>query len=72
MRTHRQQIPTVALVIVLAGCSPATRNGSEPPTSVEPSQAHAFPIEAFADLGDEPVSAALAAELQEVLDESAN
>ena len=31
-----------------------------------------FPIDVFAGLGEEPVSDALAAELQEVLDESAN
>jgi hypothetical protein len=69
-----------ALVVTLAGCSPATTEG---PASVEPSEApvasaspsqsaESFPIDVFAGLGDEPVSDALAAELQEVLEESAN
>jgi D-alanyl-D-alanine carboxypeptidase len=56
---------------------------TEGPASVEPSEAfvasaspsesaESFPIDVFAGLGDEPVSDALAAELQEVLEESAN
>ena len=55
----------------------------EPPVSVEPSvapvasaapsaSAAPFPTELFAGLGDEPVAGELAAELQEVLDTSAN
>jgi len=81
--THRGPVATVALVFALAGCSPATLSESETSASVEPSEAPvasaspsaaagAFPIEAFVDLGDGPVSDRLAADLQKVLDESAN
>jgi D-alanyl-D-alanine carboxypeptidase len=72
----------IALLVTLAGCSHATPSGFEMPASVEPSEApasasprgtgEAFPTEVFAALGDEPVPDALAAELQEVLDRSAN
>jgi len=82
MRGHHGRVLVAALAVALAGCSPATPSGSETPVSVEPSvapasaspseAAEAFPIEVFAGLGDEPVSDELAAELQEVLDESAN
>jgi D-alanyl-D-alanine carboxypeptidase len=71
------------LVVALAGCAPTTPSGSETASSAEPSAppvaaaspsgtAETFPTEVFAGLGDEPVSDALAAELQEVLDRSAN
>ena len=66
------------VVAVLAGCSSAgptaTASQAATPTArASPStQVNVFPIEAFASLGDEPVSEALAAELQEVLDTSAN
>jgi D-alanyl-D-alanine carboxypeptidase len=83
MRSHRAQVALVALVIALAGCSPATPSRSAVPTSGEPSEspeastspserAAPFPIEAFVSLGDGQVSVKVAAELQEVLDESAN
>ncbi len=78
MQTHRGRLPTFALVIALAGCTPSgsTTASIEPsgaPASASPSEgAEAFPTEVFAGLGDEPVSDELAAELQEVLDRSAN
>ena len=83
MRTHREQVATIALVIALAGCSPTTPSGSKTPASVEPSEApvasassseaaEGFPIGLFAGLGDEPVPGELAGELQDVLDESAD
>jgi D-alanyl-D-alanine carboxypeptidase len=70
-------------MVALAGCAPTTPSGSETPASVEPSEApvasaspsegtEAFPIAVFAGLGEEPVSDELAAELQGVLDASAN
>jgi D-alanyl-D-alanine carboxypeptidase len=73
---------TTALLLLLAACGlGADRLGSS--ASVEPSApsvaspspseaAEGFPIETFAGLSEEPVSDALAAELQEVLDTSAN
>ena len=66
------------VVAVLAGCSSAgptaTASQAATPTArASPSaQVNVFPTELFASLGDEPVSEALAAELQEVLDTSAN
>jgi len=78
----------LTLVIVLAGCAPTTDDvetaaSAEPSISVEPTvapvasaspseAAEPFPIEAFAGLGEEPVSDELAAELQEVLETSAD
>jgi len=72
------------VVAVFAGCSrtgpaatpspPATASPAATP-SAEASpraQAHVFPTALFAGLGEEPVSDALAAELQEVLDTLAN
>ena len=74
-----------SLALALGACSSALGTTDTPATptpsgepSVAPSPAspsgpaEGFPIEAFAGLGDEPVSDALAAELQEVLDESAD
>jgi D-alanyl-D-alanine carboxypeptidase len=72
----------IALVVVLAGCAPATPNASETTASVGPSAASVvsaspsgaadgFPIEAFADISEGPVSADTAAELQAVLDDAA-
>ncbi len=72
-----------ALLVALAGCSTTTPGDSEATSSVEPSVApvasaspraatEGFPTAVFAGLGDEPVSDELAAELQEVLDTSAN
>jgi D-alanyl-D-alanine carboxypeptidase len=66
------------VVAVLAGCSSAgpTATASQAATATaqaSPSaQVNVFPTELFAGLGDEPVSDELAAELQEVLDTSAN
>jgi CubicO group peptidase (beta-lactamase class C family) len=72
-------VSAIVLVVVLAGCtaSGATTAGSarpsEAPASTSPSEAAAvFPVEAFARLGDRPVSAALATELQQVLEKSAH
>lgn len=83
MRTHRRRLSAFTLVIALAGCAPTAPSGSKTPASVEPSEASVasaspsapvttFPTEVFAGLGEEPVSDELAAELQEVLDASAN
>jgi CubicO group peptidase (beta-lactamase class C family) len=71
-----------ALVVALAGCTP-TPDGSEPAVSVEPSatpvasaslseEEPAFPTAAFADLGEGPVSKAMAAEFQAALEEMAD
>lgn len=71
-------IATLAIVAIMAGCSrggpDADRRLAATPTTPPPSSAlvNAFPIEAFAGLGDEPVPDALAAELQQVLDTSAD
>ena len=81
MRIHVRGL-ALALVLTLAGCSTTTPGDTDAATSVEPSApvasaspsaaAEGFPIAAFAGLGDEPVPAAMAAELQEVLDRSSN
>lgn len=82
MRRHPGRVAVSALIVTLAGCSPATPSRSESSRSVEatevpaasasPSEAaEAFPIETFISLSDEPVSDDLAAELQDVLDEAA-
>ena len=81
MRDHHGSVLAWVFVIALAGCAP-TSSGTETSVSVEPSVAPAlaspsrpaetFPTEVFAGLGDEPVSDALAAKLQEVLETSAN
>ncbi|HXJ66093.1 MAG TPA: serine hydrolase domain-containing protein [Actinomycetota bacterium] len=88
MQTHRGRLSAFTLVIALAGCAPSsigarTPASVQPSASVEPSEApvasaspigaaQGFPIEVFAHLGDEPVPDELAAELQRVLDTSAN
>jgi D-alanyl-D-alanine carboxypeptidase len=70
-----------ALVVALAGCAP-TADRSETAASVEPSvapvpsaspsePAEAFPIEAFADISEAPVSRKAAAEFQAALSEMA-
>jgi D-alanyl-D-alanine carboxypeptidase len=81
MRGHYGSVLAWVLVVALAGCAP-TSSGTETPASVEPSvapasaspsrPAEAFPTAVFDSLGDEPVSDELAAQLQEVLDRSAN
>jgi D-alanyl-D-alanine carboxypeptidase len=87
MNMHRGRLAAFSLVIALAGCGPTSSGTETPASlelsaSVEPSVAlvgsaspstppEAFPTEVFAGLGDEPVSDALAADLQKVLDESA-
>ena len=78
MRGQHARVLVSALVVALAACTPSgsTTAAIEPPVvsvaSASPSEtAEAFPIEAFAGLGDEPVSDELAAELQKVLDTSA-
>jgi D-alanyl-D-alanine carboxypeptidase len=72
----------LTLIVALAGCAPASNDtkavGAGDPsvpsaTSPSPSESvEGFPTELFADLGEEPVSDALAAELQKALDASAN
>jgi len=79
--TLLRRLTALALVLALAACTPTPTNG-EPSPSAEPSvssaapspteQAHAFPVESFAALGDAPVSDELAAELQAILETSAN
>jgi CubicO group peptidase (beta-lactamase class C family) len=81
MRHRRGGIVASAMLAVLAGCTP-TPSGPETTSPVEASAAlvaassseaaEGFPIGLFAGLGDEPVSGELAAQLQDVLDESAN
>src|SRR5438093_10910964 len=64
MRCRRGSVLAWVLVVALAGCSPAAPRGSI--ASASPGEAaEAFPTEVFAVLGDEPVSDALPAELQE-------
>jgi D-alanyl-D-alanine carboxypeptidase len=75
----RSGLPTaLALVALLGGCG---SDGSVDPSAAGPTatgstsssdEAPAFPTSAFAGLGEEPVSDELAAELQAVLDKSAN
>ncbi len=72
----------MVLVLTLVGCSSSTLGDSQASDSVEPSVAavsaspsgtgEAFPTEVFAGLGDDAVSDELAAELQKVLQRSAN
>ena len=82
MRNRPGGIAATALLAVLVGCT-TTPSGSEtaspvaasaaPVASASSSEAaEGFPIGLFVGLGDEPVSGELAAELQDVLDESAN
>ena len=52
--------------------APPTTAGSSTSTSMVSAESGRFPTALFAGLGDEPVSDELAAELQEVLDASAN
>ena len=81
MTDHARRF-AIAAVVTLAGCTPATPSGSETPASVEPSEtpiasaspseaAEAFPIEAFADISEDPVSRKTAAELQATLNDMA-
>jgi D-alanyl-D-alanine carboxypeptidase len=80
MSSRYGRISAVVLVVVLAGCS-ATLGSAETsvsafpsvaPVSTSPSSpADGFPTEAFARLDDKPVSDALAAEFQKVLERSA-
>jgi hypothetical protein len=63
-------------VAALGACTSTSEQvepSAAPISSPSPSEtAEAFPTEVFAALGDEPVSDELAAQLQEVLDRSAN
>jgi D-alanyl-D-alanine carboxypeptidase len=80
MRSHHGRI--LALMVALAGCSPTAPSRSETPAPVEPSEAsvasaspseavEAFPIEAFADISEDPVSDRAAAEFQAILNDMA-
>jgi D-alanyl-D-alanine carboxypeptidase len=66
------------VIAVLAGCSSAGPTATGTPATTPTAQASSsaqvdvFPIEVFAGLGGGPVSDALAAELQKVLDRSGN
>jgi CubicO group peptidase (beta-lactamase class C family) len=81
------RVSALALVIVLAGCTsnPGISNPGDAETAAsgEPSVstvasptptevAPAFPIEAFADIGEDPVSDERAAEFQAILDDMAD
>jgi D-alanyl-D-alanine carboxypeptidase len=68
----RSAVAILAVLGILTGCDRAGSPATETTESSPSVQTTVFPIESFADLGDEPVSAALAAELQDVLDESAD
>jgi D-alanyl-D-alanine carboxypeptidase len=68
----RSLIAALALLGILTGCDRANPVATEAPESSPSVQTTVFPLEAFADLGDGRVSAELATELQEVLDESAD
>lgn len=81
MRTHLGRFLASALVVALAGCSP-TSGGTEEAPSVEPSASsaasaspsehpEAFPTEAFAGIGEDPVSEETAAAYQAALEEMA-
>ena len=83
MRRHPGSASAWFLVVALAGCASTTPSGSEPLASVEPSNtaiasaspsdpAAGFPTAVFAGIGEQPVSDELAAELQDVLDTSAD
>ena len=81
MRSSQGLVLALALVVAMAGCT-SVPDATEMAVSVQPSgtpvtspspseQAEAFPIEAFADISEDPVSEAAAAELQAVLDDMA-
>ncbi|MEO8246348.1 MAG: serine hydrolase domain-containing protein [Chloroflexota bacterium] len=76
-------ILTWALIVALAGCAAAKASGPETAASASPPDASAasasaveaaaaFPTALFAGLGQDPLSDEVAADLQEVLDGSAN
>ncbi len=78
MTTHRGLVSALTLVVALAGCAP-TPAATSPTASVAPSatafasasptrQAVSFPTAAFEGISGNPVSAAMAAELQTILD----
>jgi D-alanyl-D-alanine carboxypeptidase len=83
VRTHRGRVSAFTLIIALAGCAPTssgteTAASAEPSVSVEPSVApvasaspseavEAFPIEAFADISEEPVPKRAAAKFRAIL-----
>lgn len=82
MGDHRGKVLAWVLVLALAGCAPVAPSGFQITSSAAPSlapiasaapseAAEGFQTAAFAALGVEPVSAELAAELQAVLDASA-
>jgi D-alanyl-D-alanine carboxypeptidase len=81
MRSHCGRISAVVLVVLLGACT-STANPTENTVSAEPSTASVapaspsepaerFPIEAFADISENPVSEETAAELQAILDDMA-
>jgi hypothetical protein len=81
MRTHHGRVLALALVAALAGCT-TTSGNADTPASVEPSvpsvapaspskPAASFPIAAFADISEEPVSDATAAEFRAILSDMA-
>lgn len=81
MSDHHGRVVALALVAALAGCAP-TPGGTETAGSVLPSvpsvapaspnePAAAFPIAAFADISEDPVSEEVAAEFQAILSDMA-
>jgi D-alanyl-D-alanine carboxypeptidase len=80
-KSHNGWISAVVLVVVLGACT-STANPTERTTLADPSAASIasaspsaaaehFPTEAFADIGERPVSKGAAAEFQAILDDMA-
>jgi len=81
MTMRRELLPTLALVITLAGCAP-TPGRTETSDSVEPSlpgvaspspseQAPSFPSAAFAGISEDPVPKSVAVEFEAILNDMA-
>lgn len=81
MRDLHARVLVSALVVALAGCT-STPDGTEPAVTAEPSvppvasaspseQVAPFPIDAFADISEEPVSEEVASEFEAILKDMA-
>jgi CubicO group peptidase (beta-lactamase class C family) len=77
MKSTYRRISVVALMVALSGCTPTpSGTGTAPSASTAVSTlpsaaAEGFPVEAFADITEDPVSEQSAAELQDILDDVA-